>query len=212
MMSKNYLTIKETGSNTLIEKKSSFICHIARIATEVDALLFIESVRKLEPKARHHCFAYTFNIDFEIQRQSDDGEPSGTAGIPILEVIKVKQLKNICIVVSRKFGGIKLGTGGLIRAYSNAASQTIDKIGMVNRVLQTELFCQIAYQNVDKLENFLEKETISIQHVTYLETVTFTLAVDQKAVTSLQEQLINLLNNQITFKLGQHLYNELPVH
>ena len=210
-MSKNYLTIKKSGSDTLIEKKSAFICQIARITNEEEALTFIASVRKLEPKARHHCFAYTFNLDSEIQRQSDDGEPSGTAGVPILEVIKAKQLKNICIVVSRKFGGIKLGTGGLIRAYSNAASQTIDAIGVVERILQTELICQIAYQNVGKLENYLEKNSITIQQVTYLESVSFTLAVDQKELTTLQDQLIDLLNNQVTFKLGQDLYNELSI-
>lgn len=210
-MSKNYLTIKKSGSDTLIEKKSAFICQIARITTEEEALTFIASVRKLEPKARHHCFAYTFNLDSEVQRQSDDGEPSGTAGVPILEVIKAKQLKNVCIVVSRKFGGIKLGTGGLIRAYSNAASQTIDAIGVVERILQTELICQIAYQNVGKLENYLEKNSITIQQVTYLESVSFTLAVDQKELTTLQDHLIDLLNNQVTFKLGQDLYNELSI-
>lgn len=210
-MSKNYLTIKKSGSDTLIEKKSAFICQIARITTEEEALTFIASVRKLEPKARHHCFAYTFNLDSEVQRQSDDGEPSGTAGVPILEVIKAKQLKNVCIVVSRKFGGIKLGTGGLIRAYSNAASQTIDAIGVVERILQTELICQVAYQNVGKLENYLEKNNIIIQQVTYLESVSFTLAVDQKELTTLQDHLIDLLNNQVTFKLGQNLYNELSI-
>ena len=210
-MSKNYLTIKKSGSDTLIEKKSAFICQIARITNEEEALTFIASVRKLEPKARHHCFAYTFNLDSEVQRQSDDGEPSGTAGVPILEVIKAKQLKNICIVVSRKFGGIKLGTGGLIRAYSNAASQTIDAIGVVERILQTELICQVAYQNGGKLENYLEKNNIIIQQVTYLESVSFTLAVDQKELTTLQDHLIDLLNNQVTFKLGQNLYNELSI-
>lgn len=210
-MSKNYLTIKKSGSDTLIEKKSAFICQIARITNEEEALTFIASVRKLEPKARHHCFAYTFNLDSEIQRQSDDGEPSGTAGVPILEVIKAKQLKNICIVVSRKFGGIKLGTGGLIRAYSNAASQTVDAIGVVERILQTELICQVAYQNVGKLENYLKKNNIIIQQVTYLESVSFTLAVDQKELTTLQDHLIDLLNNQVTFKLGQNLYNELSI-
>ncbi|CAM2925718.1 YigZ family protein [Dellaglioa algida] len=210
-MSKNYLTIKKSGSDTLIEKKSAFICQIARITNEEEALTFIASVRKLEPKARHHCFAYTFNLDSEIQRQSDDGEPSGTAGVPILEVIKAKQLKNICIVVSRKFGGIKLGTGGLIRAYSNAASQTVDAIGVVERILQTELICQVTYQNVGKLENYLKKNNIIIQQVTYLESVSFTLAVDQKELTTLQDHLIDLLNNQVTFKLGQNLYNELSI-
>ena len=210
-MSKNYLTIKKSGSDTLIEKKSAFICQIARITNEEEALTFIASVRKLEPKARHHCFAYTFNLDSEVQRQSDDGEPSGTAGVPILEVIKAKQLKNICIVVSRKFGGIKLGTGGLIRAYSNAASQTVDAIGVVERILQTELICQVTYQNVGKLENYLKKNNIIIQQVTYLESVSFTLAVDQKELTTLQDHLIDLLNNQVTFKLGQNLYNELSI-
>ena len=210
-MSKNYLTIKKSGSDTLIEKKSAFICQITRITTEEEALTFIASVRKLEPKARHHCFAYTFNLDSEVQRQSDDGEPSGTAGVPILEVIKAKQLKNVCIVVSRKFGGIKLGTGGLIRAYSNAASQTIDAIGVVERILQTELICQVTYQNVGKLENYLKKNNIIIQQVTYLESVSFTLAVDQKELTTLQDHLIDLLNNQVTFKLGQNLYNELSI-
>ncbi|WP_409021493.1 YigZ family protein [Dellaglioa sp. P0083] len=211
-MSKNYLTIKESGLATLIEKKSAFICRATRIATESDAVVFIESVKKLEPKARHHCFAYTFGTEFEIQRQSDDGEPSGTAGVPILEVIKKNQLKNICIVVSRKFGGIKLGAGGLIRAYSNASSQTIEQIGIVERVLQTELICQIAYQNVGKFENYLEKNSITIQQTTYLETVELTLAVDKNSILALQTQLIDLLNNQITFKLGQDLYNEIQVN
>ena len=130
-MKKPYLTIKENGEATIEIKKSEFICSLARTETEEEARAFIDEIKTKHRKATHNCFAYMIGLNDEIQRESDNGEPSGTAGVPILEVLKNLELHNVTAVVTRYFGGIKLGAGGLIRAYSNATSNAIEKVGVV---------------------------------------------------------------------------------
>ncbi|WP_439646091.1 IMPACT family protein [Secundilactobacillus silagei] len=114
-------------------KKSRFICSVQRATTKETADVFIESVRQANPKANHNCFAYMLGEHDEIQRESDDGEPSGTAGVPILEVLKRMALHDVVAVVTRYFGGTKLGAGGLIRAYSNSTSRAIEQVGLVKK-------------------------------------------------------------------------------
>ncbi|MCF7523283.1 IMPACT family protein [Levilactobacillus brevis] len=131
-----------------------------------------------EPKATHHCWAYLLGDHDDVQRESDNGEPSGTAGVPILTVLRRNHLHNTIAVVTRYFGGIKLGAGGLIRAYSNATSTGIEATGVVKRVRQQALILTVDYANYDRLSHYLTEQNIIILGTDYATAVTVTIAVD----------------------------------
>lgn len=210
-MSENYLTIKAAGSHELEIKKSRFICSVQRVETKDAADAFIAAVRQNNPKANHNCFAYMLGEHDEIQRESDDGEPSGTAGVPILEVLKQLKIHNVVAVVTRYFGGTKLGAGGLIRAYSNATSRAIEQVGLVQKVLQRDLILTVSYANYEKLNYHLQQEQINLIDTTYGSNVVVTIAVDLIAVESVQTKITNLLSGQVTIKTGDEHYHEVDV-
>lgn len=210
-MSENYLTIKVAGSHELEIKKSRFICSVQRVETKEAADAFIASVRQDNPKANHNCFAYMLGEHDEIQRESDDGEPSGTAGVPILEVLKQLKIHNVVAVVTRYFGGTKLGAGGLIRAYSNATSRAIEQVGLVQKVLQRDLILTVSYANYEKLTYHLKQEQINLIDTTYGSDVVVTIAVDLDSVAEVQTQITNLLSGQVTIKAGDEHYHEVDV-
>lgn len=149
-MLESYITVKQDDFSEIEIKKSRFICSVKRVTSEEEAKAFIAAIKKEHWKANHNCSAFVIGEKNDIQRSSDDGEPSGTAGVPMLEVLKKKELINVVAVVTRYFGGIKLGTGGLIRAYSHALSHTLDEIGLVIGKLQQELLITIAYPLLGK--------------------------------------------------------------
>ena len=124
-MSEPFLTIAKNTSNEMVIKKSRFICSIARVTSDEAAQQFINQISTENRKATHNCYAYMVGDRDQIQRESDNGEPSGTAGVPILESLQLAKLHNVVAVVTRYFGGIKLGAGGLIRAYSNSTTNAI---------------------------------------------------------------------------------------
>lgn len=204
------LTIKEAGISEIEIKKSRFITNIFRISDEAEARDTINRISKEHYKANHNCYAYVIGDNNEIQRQSDNGEPSGTAGVPILEVIKKNNLKNIGIVVTRYFGGIKLGAGGLIRAYSNSASNAIENIGIVKLVLMKKLHLGIEYNQVDKLTYYLNNHAIPISNTEYTDQVTITVAIENSLITSFQNEIIELLNGHVQFKLANDEITEVP--
>ena len=152
-MTKPYYTITQDTVFEQTIKKSRFIAHLYRITSEEDAQAKIAAVRAANPKANHNCFAYMLGDDDHIQRMSDDGEPSGTAGSPILEVLKANDVHDVLAVVTRYFGGIKLGAGGLIRAYNGTPAAAIEACGKVERVLQMRLAIAIDYRHVDAMNN-----------------------------------------------------------
>lgn len=210
-MSENYLTIKAAGSHELEIKKSRFVCSIQRAETKEAADTFIATVRQDNPKANHNCFAYMLGEHDEVQRESDDGEPSGTAGVPILEVLKQLNIHNVVAVVTRYFGGTKLGAGGLIRAYSNATSRAIEQVGLVQKVLQQDLILTVSYANYEKLNYHLQQEQINLIDTTYGSDVVVTIAVDLNAVETVQTQITNLLSGQVTIQTGDEHYHEVDV-
>jgi uncharacterized YigZ family protein len=154
-MLEKYKTVKQYGQAEIIIKKSRFIGHAKSVATEEEAVQFIESIKQAHKTATHNCSAYMIGERDEFQKQSDDGEPSGTAGKPILEVIKNQQLKNIAVVVTRYFGGIMLGAGGLIRAYTDGAVAGIEAAEPIQRMLHQQVFVDIDYTWLGKVENEL---------------------------------------------------------
>src|SRR5690625_1377948 len=160
-MLKQYYTVKEAGTHEIIIQKSRFIGYASRVNTEEEAQLFIQKIKKKHYNATHNCSAYIIGDNDQIQKANDDGEPGGTAGIPMLEVLKKLSLKNTAVVVTRYFGGIKLGAGGLIRAYSSTTSETIKHIGIVKGELMQGTTLTIAYPLLGKVEN-------SLRHSSYV--------------------------------------------
>lgn len=210
-METDYLTIQATGQHELEIKKSRFITDIARITDEAAAKAFLADVSAREPKANHHCWAYVLGDHDDIQRESDNGEPSGTAGVPILTVLQRNQLHNVIVVVTRYFGGIKLGAGGLIRAYSNATSTAIEAVGVVKRVRQQALTLAVDYANYDRLNHYLAENQITTLDTAYTDKVAVTIAVDLDAVTATQQAITDLLSDRLTITTGDIDYHEVPV-
>ena len=207
-MKEAYFTIYQNGEHQIEIKKSKFICHLFRIESEEQAKEYIAKIKKEHYKANHNCSAYMLGENFEIQRSSDDGEPSGTAGVPMLEVLKKNQLQNTLAIVTRYFGGIKLGAGGLIRAYSTSVSEALKEIGIVQGKLQQLLDITIDYHQLGKLQNYLENEQIAIQEIDYLEQITVKIAIDINQCESFQNALIDLFNNQLSIQILDQKYVE----
>ena len=206
IMLNHYYTIEKDGNFELEIKKSRFICHLKQVKNEIEAQDFIQSIKKEHGKANHNCVAYLIGEHDEIQRAYDDGEPSGTAGVPMLEVLKKRQLKNVVAVVTRYFGGTKLGAGGLIRAYGKAVSQGLNEIGVVERKLQTQMTIHVSYPASGKLENLLREANYRIKDIFYSDIVSFSCLIDQEQLTFFQAKVIEWLNGQVTFEKGPQVY------
>lgn len=209
-MSEPFITIAKNTSFEMVIKKSRFICSIGRADTEEAAQDFIAQVQTANRKANHNCFAYMIGDKDQVQRESDNGEPSGTAGVPILESLQLAKLHNVVAVVTRYFGGIKLGAGGLIRAYSNVTTNAIHQAGLVQRVLQTAVDITVSYAQHDKLLYFLKEQQVEVANEAYGVDVTVTIFVDQAACDDLIDQLTNRFNDQLQIKKGQPRNHEVP--
>lgn len=210
MSEKIYLTIQQNTSFELVIKKSRFICSLARVTTEDEAKAFINQVSTENRKATHNCFAYLLGDDDHIQRESDNGEPSGTAGVPILESLQLTNVHDVCAVVTRYFGGIKLGAGGLIRAYSNVTSEALHHAGLVQRVQQSLLKIDVPYNLHDQLLYYLKEQSIEVAHEEYGVQVTTTIYVDEKQVLPLKEALANRFSGQLVIQDAGKRYHEIP--
>lgn len=192
-----FRTIKEDGQVQEEIKKSRFICHIKRVTTEDEARNFIQAVKKEHYKATHNCSAFILGERSEMKRSSDDGEPSGTAGVPMLGVLENQQLTNVCAVVTRYFGGIKLGAGGLIRAYSSNVALAIKEIGIVHIKEQLGLRIALSYSQYQELPNFLKANHLQEQDTSFTEQVQTTIFVDKNDKDSIIEELIELFNGKV---------------
>ena len=212
-MLSTYYTIKQDGQFEIVIKKSRFICTLKRIDSEEHAKDIIQDIKKEHWKATHNCVAYVLGDNQEIQRSNDDGEPSGTAGVPMLEVLKVKELHNVLAVVTRYFGGTELGAGGLIRAYSNSVSETLEHLGMVKGILQQEMQVTIDYPLHGKITHFLETNPeYTLKDTLFTEKVTLFIMANENDIPTLEEKIINLLSNQCEITLGDTDYVEIPIN
>ena len=192
-----FRTIKKDGQVQEEIRKSRFICHIKRVTTEDEARNFIQSVKKEHYKATHNCSAFILGERSEMKRSSDDGEPSGTAGVPMLGVLENHQLTNVCAVVTRYFGGIKLGAGGLIRAYAGTVALAIKEIGSVHIKEQLGLRLTLSYSQYQELPNFLKAKQLQEQDTAFTDQVQTTIFVDKDDKDSVIESLIELFNGKI---------------
>lgn len=176
-----FKTIKNEVSNEITEKKSRFITNIFYVETETEAINKINNIKSKYHDARHNCYAYRIIAENGIkERSSDDGEPGGTAGAPILNVITKNNLVNVLIIVTRYFGGILLGAGGLVRAYSESASEIIEKIEKVVKEPGYITEIEISYQDLEKVKYLLKSNKIKINNNIYEENVKLVIEVNEK--------------------------------
>lgn len=209
-MNTKYYTVQGYGHREIEINKSRFISYVNRVVTEEEALAFIETIRKRHWDATHNCSAYVIGDNDQHQKSSDDGEPSGTAGKPILEVIKKMNLKDTIVVVTRYFGGIKLGAGGLVRAYGKSAAAGLEAAGIIERQLYTLLAVQIEYALLGTVENNLRNHHYLITDKQFAATVTvFALAPSgQEAV--LEAKLADWTSGQAQVEYLEQQYVDVP--
>ena len=175
MEEKEYRLIYKEGSGEVIEKKSRFISDVFIVETEEQAQGYIAAIKKKHWDARHSCFAYAIGERCELQRCSDDGEPQGTAGKPILEVIMGNNLHNCLIVVTRYFGGTLLGTGGLVRAYQSSAKEGILACTLARKIDGRRIVIETDYNGLGRIQYLAEQENITIEDIQYTDKVTITV-------------------------------------
>jgi uncharacterized YigZ family protein len=207
-MLSRYYTVKTTGEHEINIQKSRFIAHITRAETETEAQEFIQAIKKQHWDATHNCSAYLIGENDQIQKANDDGEPSGTAGVPILEVLKKRKLKDTVVVITRYFGGIKLGAGGLIRAYGKATSEGLDAVGIVERLLSQIIHVKIEYTWLGKIEKELRASEYKIKEIHYLDIVEVETFVEESQVQTFMDWMVELTNGQCTMDKGDTVYLE----
>ena len=192
-----YRTIRQDGQAQEEIKKSRFICHAKRVYSEEEARDFIAAIKKEHYKATHNCSAFIVGEKSEIKRTSDDGEPSGTAGVPMLGVMENHQLTNVCFVVTRYFGGIKLGAGGLIRAYAGSVALAIKEIGLIEIKEQAGLRLKMSYSQYQNFDNFLNAEDLIEFDTEFTDLVATTIYIDKQEKEPLEQKLIEFFNGKI---------------
>ena len=181
-------TISENTSAKIVEKKSKFIANIYYVQTQEEIENILKELRKKYYDARHNCYAYSILTNNGIvNKMSDDGEPSGTAGAPMLNIITKNELTNILVVVTRYFGGILLGTGGLVKAYSEATMQALEKATIVNEEIGYEVEITVLYNEWEKVKYYLEKSNILIIDVKYNEKIVSKIEVTEKEKNKIKE-------------------------
>ena len=192
-----YKTVFESGESTIIIEKSKFIGYSRHVETEEDALTFINEIKKKNKDATHNVSAYILGEKKNAQKYSDDGEPSGTAGIPILELMKKEELTNSAIVVTRYFGGIKLGAGGLVRAYSKSAKSTLEN----SLISQKKIFIPIEilfdYSYLGKIQNDISTRNILSSKPTFEDVVKYTIYVDKGEIDSSINHINDLTSGNV---------------
>lgn len=209
-MTSSHRMVARNGTNETEIKKSRFICHLFRVETEDEARQHIENVRKEHWNANHNCTAWIIGEDQENQRSSDDGEPSGTAGMPMLEVLRRRELTDTLAIVTRYFGGVMLGAGGLIRAYGGAVSEALDVIGVVERKPLSVVQMVADYETAGRLENAIRARELDLVDVAYGNDVTLELVMAPEDVNSFQTWLQELTNGEITGTIEGERFVEVP--
>lgn len=192
---KEFYTISKNETTEIIEKKSKFIADIYPVKNAEEAENKIKEIKKKYYDAKHHCFAFSIIEENGItQKSSDDGEPSGTAGAPILNIIKSNNLQNVVIIVTRYFGGILLGTGGLTRAYSEAAGKVVEQSELIQKEPGMEVELEIAYNDNEKFKYYCQKNNINIIKIEYTENILYKIELNEKEYKKIEE--INKTNNK----------------
>ena len=193
---KKFITIKEDSYDEFVEKKSTFITHLVRVTSEEEAREFVQKMKKKHYDATHVCSCYVVGDNNEITRANDDGEPSGTAGAPMLDVLVKNEIKNVCATVIRYFGGTKLGTGGLVRAYGGGVINALKNATLVERKDALEIRLELDYSLNGKIEYEIEKTNFIVNNLEYTDKIIYTIYVMEEDYDSFQSWIANLTNGQ----------------
>ncbi len=201
-----YKTLHEFGMDEIIIEKSTFIGYAKPIKTEEEAIEFINEIKKKHKDATHNVWAYTVGKSMNIQRYSDDGEPQGTAGIPTLEVIKKEDLRDVVVVVTRYFGGIKLGAGGLVRAYTKGAKIGLEAAKIIEKVIYQEIKIKIDYNQLGKVQNEIMNMGYFIKDTIYEDNVEIIVYSRKNEIDNLIEKITNITSATANITLGEEFY------
>ncbi|MEG0773202.1 YigZ family protein [Clostridium sp.] len=202
----SYLTIKKEASAEFDEKKSIFIGHVKRIHSEEEAKDFINKIKASHKEARHNVFAYVIGVNKGIQRYSDDGEPQGTGGIPVLEVLKKNELTDIVVVVTRYFGGILLGTGGLARAYSKGAVLAINEGCIVEKVLGLHLRITLDYDLLGKVQYICSTNQWHLEDIIYTDKVEISMYCESSMLNVITNAFVEATSGKVVIAQGDEEY------
>jgi uncharacterized YigZ family protein len=206
MSKESYKVLTKEGSGEIVEKKSRFIANVFKVESAAEAEEKIAEISKKYWDARHNCYAYVIGPNSEITKCSDNGEPSGTAGKPILEVINGSGITNILIIVTRYFGGVLLGTGGLVRAYTQSAQAGIANCEVGEMVFAQKLTLTVGYNMINNVQYYLSQNEITIQDSRYEADVSFDICVRESDVEHVKEGLVQKTEGQISFSDGETGY------
>lgn len=207
-MNKGYFTVNGEAENVIIIERSKFICNVKGINDETEAKAYIDSIRKTHSLANHNCYAYIADDKGLIQKFSDAGEPQGTAGLPMLEVLKTKKMYKTVAVVTRYFGGVKLGTGGLTRAYGGSVASCLDKAKILD-MQEAKLYrIMLDYEFYSILLKLLDTDGISVKETIFDNVITVDFAIKNMLVDGFKKKLSDSFNGKLNaVELGSGYYN-----
>ncbi len=205
MLSK-YKTVYSGGEAEIIEKKSRFIATVRPVKTEEEAIAFIESMKKKYWNATHNCSAYVLGEHFQIQRCSDDGEPSGTAGKPMLDVLLGEEIHDVVVVVTRYFGGTLLGTGGLVRAYSSSTKEGLLASKVITKLHGQKLVIETDYTGLGKIQYILGQRGLTILDSIYTDKVELEVLLPEEEIQPVMAAITEGTNGQAVMELMEECY------
>jgi uncharacterized YigZ family protein len=207
-MQEQYRTVTHEGVHETEVNRSRFLCTLAPAATEQEAQTSIARIRSQHPAATHNCFAYVIGADASVQKASDDGEPGGTAGAPMLQMLLRREVRYVVAVVTRYYGGVKLGAGGLIRAYGGAVGAALDELGTRVRQRFRLLTVTVDHQRAGKLENDLRSTGRAVHEVRYGDVVTIRVGLPEAEVAAFRAWLAATTAGTAVLELGPEGYGD----
>ncbi|RST05196.1 YigZ family protein [Streptomyces sp. WAC07149] len=208
MKADQYVTVAREGTHEAEINRSRFLCSIAPAATEQEAQEFIARVRKEHPTATHNCYAYVIGADASVQKASDDGEPGGTAGVPMLQMLTRREVRYAVAVVTRYYGGVKLGAGGLIRAYGGVVGEALDALGTITRHRYRLATVTVDHQRAGKTQNDLRATGRAVLDVRYGEAVSIEIGLPEADVDAFRAWLADVTAGTAGFELGGEAYGD----
>ncbi|MBF8172635.1 YigZ family protein [Streptomyces olivaceus] len=207
-MQDEYRTVARAGVHETEINRSRFLCALAPAATEEEAQAFVAGVRKEHTDASHNCWAYVIGADASVQKASDDGEPGGTAGVPMLQMLLRRDMRYVVAVVTRYYGGVKLGAGGLIRAYGGAVGEALDDLGTLTRRRFRLATLTVDHQRAGRLQNDLRTAGRAVRDVRYAEDVTIEVGLPEAEVEVFRAWLADATAGSAGFALGGEAYGD----
>ncbi|PKM62196.1 MAG: YigZ family protein [Firmicutes bacterium HGW-Firmicutes-21] len=203
---KEYKTVRHATSYTMTERKSEFICYVTPVSDESTALAFIGDIKKKHSDAKHNVYVYILRSN-NTTRFSDDGEPHGTAALPVLELLHKEEITDVAVVITRYFGGILLGTGGLVRAYTAVVKAALEIAGIVRNVCCTVFTVSLTYSDYPKIEYFLQGKPIIRDKTTFENEAVMVLAVAEEGFCETEKSITEITcGRAVITKLGERFY------